>query len=188
MKRILLPVVAALLLSLPSGCATKVYTAAKTGSSADLQEVLARSIEEAFASVPEEVWAHRISLEVIPSGGEVMGVSAYIRQFLTETISRHGGSLQPPHELFIQVIVPASGSLITERRLSLTMNLGGVANIRIPLFYGETFKGVTQTVIYYRNEKGELRQLARGEKKNAFHEIYWFWMIGPYESEALPQF
>lgn len=188
MKGVPLSIVAAILLSLSTGCATKVYTSTKTGSSADLQEVLANSIEEAFTSVPGEVWGRRISLEVPPSQGETLGISAYIRQYLEETISHHGGSLEPPHELYVRVFVPATGNLITERRLSLTMNIGGVANIRIPLFYGETFKGVTQTIICYRDEKGKLCQLSRGEKKNVFHEIYWFWMLGPYESDVLPQF
>ena len=190
MKRVFapLPVLAVLLLSLSPGCATKVYINAETGTSGDLQAVLSKSIEEAFASVPEEVWGHRISLEVSPSQGEGLGLSAYVRQYLMETISHHGGSLEPPHELYLRVIVPAIGNLITERRLSLSLNTGGVAMVRIPLFYGETFKGITQTIICYRDEEGKLSGLQKGETKMTSHEIYWFWMLGPFESEALPQF
>jgi len=177
-----------LLLPLSLGCATKVYTSAKSGPSADLQEVLANSIEEAFAAVPEEVWGHRILLRVTAPPGRGHGLAAYIRQYLAETIFRHGGSLDPPYDLQISIIVPASGNLITERRLSLTMNIGGLGNVRIPLFYGETFKGLTHTLILCRDEEGRLCQVLKGEQRRASHEVYWFWMLGPYESEALPQF
>lgn len=190
MKRVSapLPVLAVLLLSLSLGCATKVYMNAETGTSGDLQAVLSKSIEEAFASVPEEVWSHRISLEVSPSQGEGLRLSAYVRQYLIETISHHEGSLEPPHELYLRVIVPAAGNLITERRLSLGLNAAGAAIVRIPLFYGETSKGVTQTIICYRDKEGKLSRLRKGETGMTSHEIYWFWVLGPFKSEAFPQF
>ena len=181
-------ILAGLVFSLSLGCATKVYNSAKSGPSADLQQVLANSIEEAIAAVPEEVWGHHISLQVTAPPGGGQGLAAYMRQYLAETISRHGGSLEPPYDLQISVIIPTSGNLITERRLSLTMNVGGIGNLRLPLFYGETFKGLTRTWILCRDKEGRLCQVLLGEQKRTSHEIYWFWMLGPFESDALPQF
>ena len=171
-----------------TGCATKMYDNAKTGQSADLQELLAQSLEEAFAAIPEEIWSHRISLEIAAPQGDGRGLSSYIRQHLTEKIYRHGGTLESPHEVYMRVLVPASGSLITERRLSLTANVGGIGNLRLPIFYGETFKGLTQTLIFCRDEEGRLQQVLRGEQRKTSHEIYWFWVVGPFDSHALPQF
>jgi hypothetical protein len=177
-----------LLLFLLPGCATKMYDNAKTGESADLQELLAKSIEEAFASIPEEIWSHRISLEIAAPRGDGRGLSPYIRQHLTEKINSHGGTLESPHEVYMRVVVPASGTLITERRLSLTANVGGIGNLRLPIFYGETFKGLTRTLIFCRDEEGRLQQVLRGEQKKTSHEIYWFWVVGPFETNVLPQF
>ncbi|MDH7498947.1 MAG: hypothetical protein QHH30_00995 [candidate division NC10 bacterium] len=189
MKRIsLLLVCASLLLCLSSGCATKIYDSPQSGSSADLQQVLANSIEEAFTSVPEEVWGHRISLQIAAPPGKGDALAAYIRQYLREIIAREGGSLEPPYDLQITILVPASGNFVTERRLSLTLNIAGAGNVRLPLFYGETFKGLTQTLILCRDGEGRLFQVLKGEQKRATHEIYWFWMLGPFESDLLPQF
>jgi hypothetical protein len=179
---------AGLLLFLSLGCATKIFNSTTSGPSADIQEVLAHSIEEAFSAVPKEVWGHRISLQITAPPGKGYGLSAYIRQYLAEKIARHGGSLEPPHDLQVSIIVPASGNFITERRLSLTLNVGGIGNVRVPLFYGETFKGLTRGLILCRDEEGRLCQALQGEQKKASHEIYWFWMLGPFESDALPQF
>jgi len=181
-------VCASLLLCLLLGCTTKIFNSVTSGPSADIQEVLAHSIEEAFSAVPEEVWGHRISLQITAPPGRGYGLSGYIRQYLAETIARHGGSLQPPYDLQVAIIVPASGNFITERRLSLTVNIGGLGNVRVPLFYGETFKGLTRALILCRDEEGRLCQVLKGEQKRVSHEIYWFWMLGPFESEVLPQF
>jgi|GEM_PF-1292852 len=175
------------LASLSLGCATKIYNSSSSGPSTDIQEVLARSIEEAFSAIPEEVWGCRISLHITPPPATGDGLSAYLAQHLRELIARKGGSLEPPYDLYLTVIVPASGSLITERRLSLTVNIGGVGNIRIPLFYGESFKGMTRTLILCQDEEGRVFRVLHGEQKRASHEIYWFWFLGPFESEALPQ-
>jgi len=189
MKSILFSFIyASLLLFLSLGCATKIYDSAQSGPSADLQEVLANSIEEAFAAVPEEVWGHRISLQIVAPPGKGGALARYIRQSLREVIARHGGSLEPPYDLQIMILMPASGNFITERRLSLTVNIGGVGNVRVPLFYGETFKGLTQTVILCRDGEGRLCQVLKGEQRRSSHEIYWFWMLGPFESDLLPQF
>jgi len=161
------------LLVLPS-CATVDYLPPRQGTSAELQLILARSLEENLKEISFDPAGKTVDIQVRALGGHQtpQGLEKYVKSLLQEWTVRKGGKVGPGGWR-MDVFLPVLGTSATRRDLSYQ---------QIPLYYSERFRGTGQLVMVVRDGEGTLAGTWRAGKGGDLADIYLMRIFGPFDT------
>ena len=161
------------LLILPS-CATVDYLPPRQGTSAELQSILAQSLEENLNEISFDPAGETLDIRVRALGGHQtpQGLERYVKSLLQEWTVQKGGKVGPG-SWRMDVFVPVLGTTATRRDMSLQY---------IPLYYSEKFRGTGQLAVVVRNEEGNVVGVWRGGKGSDFSDIYLMRILDPFDA------
>ena len=162
-----------LLLILPS-CATVDYLPPRQGTSAELQSILAQSLEENLNELSFDPAGKTLDIQVRALGGHQtpQGLERYVKSLLQEWTVQKGGKVGP-RGWRMDVFVPVLGTTATRRDMTLQ---------HIPLYYSEKFRGTGQLVVVVRNGEGKVAGVWRAGKGSDFSDIYLMRILGPFDA------
>jgi hypothetical protein len=161
------------LILLPS-CATVDYLPPRQGTSAELQSILAQSLEENLKEVSFDPAGKTVEIQVRVLGGHQtpQGLEKYVKSLLQEWTVQKGGKVGPG-DWRMDAFVPVLGTTATRRDLSFQ---------NVPLYYSEKFRGSGQMVVVVRDAEGKVAGVWRSGKGSDFSDIYLMRILGPFDA------
>ena len=158
---------------LPS-CATVDYLPPQQGTSAELQSILAQSLEGNLKEIGFDPAEKTVDIQVLALGGHQtpQGLEKYVKSLFQEWTVGKGGKVGPG-EWRMDVFLPVLGTTATRRDLSYQ---------HIPLYYSERFRAAGQLVVVVRDEKGTVAGIWRAGKGGDFADIYLMRILGPFDT------
>jgi hypothetical protein len=162
-----------LILLLLSSCATVDYLPPTQGTSAELQSLLAKSLEDNMKDIGFDPAGKAVDLRVRAIGGyqNSLGLERYVKSLFQEWIVGEGGRVGPG-EFQMDVFLPVLGSSATRRDLTYQY---------IPLYYSERFRTTNQLMVVVRDGKGKLVGTWRARPAGDWTDMYLMRMIGPFD-------
>jgi len=159
---------------LPS-CATVDYLPPEQGTSAELQSILAQSLEGNLKEIGFDPAGKTVEIHVRALGGHQTprGLEKYVRSLLREWTVGKGGKVGSG-DWRMDVFLPVLGSSATRRDLSYQ---------HIPLYYSERFRAAGQLVVVVRDGKGTVAGIWRAGKGGDLADIYLMRILGPFEMQ-----
>lgn len=160
------------LIALPS-CASVDYLPPRQGTSAELQSIMAQSLEENLKDVSFEPAGKTVDIQVRILGGHQtpQGLERYVKSLLQEWTVQKGGKVGPG-EWRMDVFLPVLGTTATRRDLSFQ---------NIPLYYSERFRGAAQLVVVVRDGEGKIAGAWRTGKGSEAGDIFLMRILGPFD-------
>ena len=157
---------------LPS-CATVDYLPPQQGTSAELQSILAQSLEGNLKEIGFDPAEKTVDIQVLALGGHQtpQGLEKYVKSLLQEWMVRKGGKVGPG-EWRMDVFLPVLGSSATRRDLSYQ---------NIPLYYSERFRATGQLVVVVRDGEGTVAGIWSAGKGGDLADIYLMRILGPFD-------
>ncbi len=158
---------------LPS-CATVDYLPPRQGTSAELQSILAQSLEENLKEISFDPAGKAVDIHVRAIGGHEtpQGLEKYVKSLLQEWTVRKGGKVGPG-EWRMDAFLPVLGTTATRRDLSYQ---------QIPLYYSERFRASGQLVVVVRDGEGTVAGIWRAGKGGDLADIYLMRILGPFDN------
>ncbi len=167
------PVRAVLFLSLSmiASCATVDYLPPQQGTSADLQIIVAQSLEDNLKEVLFDPAGKTVDIQVRVLGGQQtpIGLERYAKSLFEEWTVRKGGAVGPGGWR-MDVFLPVLGTTATRRDLSFQY---------VPLYYSERFRGSGQMVVVVRDGEGKIAGAWRTGKGSDAADVFLMKMLGP---------
>jgi hypothetical protein len=160
------------LLILPS-CAAVDYLPPRQGTSAELQSILARSLEENLKEVSFDPAGKTLDIQVRALGGHQtpQGLERYVKSLLQEWTVQKGGKVGPG-DWRMNVFLPVLGATATRRDMTVQ---------NIPLYYSEKFRGTGRLVVVVRDGEGKVAGVWRTGKGSDFADIFLMRILGPFD-------
>ncbi len=161
-----------LILLLLSSCATVDYLPPRQGTSAELQSILSKSLEENMKEIRFDPAGKVIDIHVQAIGGyqTSLGLERYVTSLFQEWVVKKGGKIGP-EEFRMDVFLPVLGSTATRRELSYQ---------NIPLYYSERFRTTNQLMVMVRDGEGRLVGTWKGGQAGDWADIYLMRIFGPF--------
>jgi len=168
MKKIL----AVVFVLLPA-CATVDYTAPGQGTSAELQSILAKSLEENMKEIPFDPEGKKVDLQVHASGGyqNSLGLEGYVKSLFREWILSKGGKLDQG-QFQMAVFLPVLGDTAVRRDLSYQY---------IPLYYSEKFQATARMIVVIKDAEGKTVRVWQKADGAGLSDIYLMRIFGPFD-------
>jgi hypothetical protein len=171
----LLRIPALLLLSffiLPS-CATVDYLPPQQGTSAELQSILAQSLEGNLKEISFNPAGKTVEIQVHALGGHQtpQGLERYVKSLFQEWAVKKGGKVGPG-EWKMEVFLPVLGTTATRRDLSYQ---------NIPLYYSERFRATGQFFVLVKDGEGRTAEIWQAGKGGDLTDIYLMRILGPFD-------
>jgi len=156
-----------------SSCATVDYLPPQQGTSAELQAILAQSLEENLKEVPFDPAGKTVEIQVRAFGGHQTpkGLERYAKSLFQEWTVRKGGKVGPG-DWRMDVFLSVLGTTATRRDLSYQ---------NIPLYYSERFRGTGQLVVVVRDGEGKVAGAWRAGKGSDFADVFLMRILGPFD-------
>jgi hypothetical protein len=160
------------LIVLPS-CASVDYLPPRQGTSAELQSILAQSLEENLKDVSFDPAGKTVDIQVRALGGHQtpLGLERYVKSLLQEWTVQKGGKVGPG-AWRMDVFLPVLGTTATRRDLSFQ---------NVPLYYSERFRGAGQLVVVVRDREGKIAGAWRAGKGSDAADIFLMRILGPFD-------
>ena len=158
-------------LLLLSSCATVDYLPPRQGTSAELQSILANSLEENIKEIHFDPAGKVVDIHVRAIGGHQtsLGLERYVKSLFQEWVVKKGGKIGL-EEFRMDVFIPVLGSTATRRELSFQY---------IPLYYSERFRTNNQLMVVVRDGEGKLVGTWGSRPPGDWTDIYLMRMFGP---------
>lgn len=155
-------------------CATVDYLPPRQGTSAELQSILAQSLEGNLKEISFDPAGKTMDIHVRALGGHQtpQGLEKYVKSLFQEWTVRRGGKVGPG-EWRMDVFLPVLGSSATRRDLSYQ---------QIPLYYSERFRATGQLVVVVRDGEGTVAGIWRAGKGGDLADIYLMRILGPFDT------
>ncbi len=157
---------------LPS-CATVDYLPPEQGTSAELQSILAQSLEGNLKEIGFDPAGKTVDIEVRALGGHQtpLGLEKYVKSLFQEWAVQKGAKAGPG-EWRMEVFLPVLGTTATRRDLSYR---------NIPLYYSERFRATGQLVVVVKDGEGKTAGIWQAGKGGDLADIYLMRIMGPFD-------
>lgn len=158
---------------LPS-CATVDYLPPVQGTSAELQSILAQSLEGNLKEIGFDPAGKTVDVQVRALGGHQapQGLEKYVKSLFQEWAVLKGGKIGSG-DWQMDVFLPVLGTTATRRELSYQY---------IPLYYSERFRAAGRLVVVVRDGEGTVAGIWRAGKGGDLADIYLMRILGPFET------
>ncbi len=162
-----------LFLFLLSSCATVDYLPPQQGTSAELQSILAQSLEGNLKEISFDPQGKTVDIRVHALGGHQnpRGLEKYVKSLFQEWAVKKGGKVGPG-EWRMEVFLPVLGTTATRRDLSYQ---------NIPLYYSERFRAAGQLVVVVKDGEGKPAGVWLAGKGSELADIYLMRILGPFD-------
>jgi hypothetical protein len=162
-----------LFLFLLSSCATVDYLPPEQGTSAELQSILAQSLEGNLKEIGFDPAGKTVDIQVRALGGHQtpLGLERYVKSLFQEWVVQKGAKVGPG-EWRMQVFLPVLGTTATRRDLSYRY---------IPLYYSERFRAAGQLVVVVKDGEGKPAGIWLAGKGGDLADIYLMRILGPFD-------
>jgi hypothetical protein len=156
-----------------SACATVDYLPPTQGTSAELQSILAKSLEENMQAISFEPAGKVLEVHVKAFGSyqSSLGLERYVQSLFQEWVIHKGGKVGLG-QFRIEVFLSVLGDTATRRDLSFQ---------NIPLYYSERFQAMSRMVVVVRDEQGKVVNLWQGGKGVDLADMYLMRIFGPFD-------
>jgi hypothetical protein len=163
-----------IVLSVLPSCATVDYLPPTQGTSAELQSVLAQSLEGNMKDILFDPAGKTVDINVQALGAyqRSLGLERYVRSLFQEWVVEKGGRVGPGG-FRMEIFLPVLGSTATRRDLSYNY---------IPLYYSERFRSSGQLTVLVKDRDGKVFGLWRGGKGGDLTDIYLMRIFGPFDA------
>jgi hypothetical protein len=158
---------------LPS-CATVDYLPPEQGTSAELQSILAQSLEGNLKEIGFDPAGKTVEVQVRALGGHQtpQGLEKYVKSLFQEWTVLKGGKIGPG-DWQMDVFLPVLGTTATRRDLSYQY---------LPLYYSERFRATGRLVVMVRDATGKVAGVWQAGKGGDLADIYLMRILGPFET------
>jgi hypothetical protein len=162
-----------LFLFLLSSCATVDYLPPQQGTSAELQSILAQSLEGNLKDIGFDPAGKTVDIQVRALGGHQtpLGLEKYVKSLLKEWAVKKGGKVGPG-EWEMEVFLPVLGTTATRRDLSFQY---------VPLYYSERFRAAGQLMVVVKDREGKPAGIWLAGKGGDLADIYLMRILGPFD-------
>ena len=162
-----------LILFLLPSCATVDYLPPRQGTSAELQAILAESLEENLKEILFDPSGKTVEISVRALGSfqTSMGLEKYAQSLFQEWVVRKGGQVGPG-QFRMEVFLPVLGTTATRRDLSYN---------NIPLYYSERFLAFGQLIVLVKDRDEKRVGVWRGGRGRDRSDIYLMRIFGPFD-------
>jgi hypothetical protein len=163
----------ALILALLPACAYKDYYPPGLGTSADLQSMLAKSLESNLRGIAFDPAGKRVDLHVRAWGTfqQPMGLEGYVKSFLREWIVSRGGEVGPG-QFQMDIFLPVLGHSAVRRDLSYQ---------HIPIYYSERFRATARVIVVIKDAGGKTLEVWQQGEGADLADMYLIRMFGPFD-------
>jgi hypothetical protein len=171
-RNLFLSSLALLCATLPA-CATVDYFPPSQGTSAELQSVLAKSLEANLREIPFDPFGKKVDLRVYAWGSyqSALGLEGYVRSLFREWIVSRGGEVGPG-QFQMTVFLPVLGDTAVGRELSYRY---------IPLYYSERFRAAGQMIVVLKDAEGKTISVWQKGEGADLTDIYLMHILGPFD-------
>jgi hypothetical protein len=163
----------ALVFALLPACATVDYYPPGQGTSAELQSMLAKSLERNLREIPFDPAGKKVDLRVHAWGSyaNALGLEGYMKSLLREWIVGRGGEVGPG-QLQMVVFLPILGHTAVRRDLSYQYT---------PIYYSERFRAMARMIVVIKDAEGKTLEVWQKGKGADLADIYLMRMFGPFD-------
>ena len=160
-------------LALLWSCATVDYVPPQQGTSAELQSILAQSLEGNLKEIGFDPAGKTVDIQVRALGGHQtpLGLERYVKSLFQEWAVQKGAKIGPG-EWHMDVFLPVLGTTATRRDLSYQ---------NIPLYYSERFRASGQLVVVVKDGEGKPAGVWLAGKGSELADIYLMRILGPFD-------
>ena len=154
-------------------CATTDYYPPGQGTSAELQSVLAKSLEGNLREIPFDPAGKMVDLQVHAWGSyqNSLGLEGYVKSLFREWIVGRGGGVGQG-QFQIAVFLPVLGDTAVRRDLSYQY---------IPLYYSERFRATARMIVVIRDAEGRTISVWHKDDGADLADIYLMRILGPFD-------
>ncbi len=172
LRNLFLPSLALICATLPA-CATMDYSPPDQGTSAELQSVLAKSLEGNLREIPFDPAGKIVDLQVRAWGNyqSALGLEGYVRSLLREWVVSRGGKVGPGQFQMV-VFLPVLGDSAVRRDLSYQF---------IPLYYSERFRAAAQMIVVLKDVEGKTISFWHKGEGADLSDVYLMRILGPFD-------
>ena len=162
-----------LILALLPACAYKDYNPPGLGTSADLQSMLARSLESNLREIPFDPTGKRVDLHVRAWGTfqQPMGLEGYVKSLFREWIVSRGGEVGPG-QFQMTVFLPVLGHSAVRRDLSYQY---------VPIYYSERFRATARMIVVIKDAQGKTLEVWQKGEGADLADIFLIRILGPFD-------
>lgn len=162
-----------LFLFLLSSCATVDYLPPEQGTSAELQSILAQSLEGNLNEISFDPGGKTVDIRVHALGGQQTprGLERYVKSLFQEWAVKKGGKVGPG-EWRMEVFLPVLGTTATRRDLSFR---------NVPLYYSERFRAAGRLLVVVKDEEGKAAGIWQAGKGGDLADMYLLRILGPFD-------
>ncbi len=149
------------------------YLPPEQGTSAELQSILAQSLEGNLKEIGFDPAGKTVDIQVRALGGHQtpQGLERYVKSLFQEWAVKKGGKAGSG-EWRMEVFLPVLGTTATRRDLSYR---------NIPLYYSERFRASGQIVVIVKDGEGKTAGIWRAGKGGDLADIYLMRIFGPFD-------
>jgi hypothetical protein len=160
-------------LFLLSSCATVDYLPPEQGTSAELQSILAQSLEGNLKEIGFDPAGKTVDIQVRALGGHQtpLGLERYVKSLFQEWAAQKG-AIVGPGGWRMEVFLPVLGTTATRRDLSYR---------NIPLYYSERFRATGQLVVVVKDGEGRTAGIWQAGKGGDLADVYLMRIFGPFD-------
>ncbi len=150
--------------ALLSSCATLDYIPPGQGTSAELQSILAKTLEENMKDIPFDPGGKKVHIQVHAWGSyqNSLGLERYVESLFREWISDKGGEIGPG-QFQMAVYLPLLGDTAVGREFSYQY---------IPIYYSERFQGMGRFIVVVRDAEGKTTLVWEKGEGAGFSDVY----------------
>jgi len=162
-----------LILALLPACAYKDYCPPGLGTSADLQSMLAKSLESNLREIPFDPAGKRVDLHVRAWGTfrQPMGLEGYVKSLFREWIVSRGGEVGPG-QFQMTVFLPVLGHSAVRRDLSYQY---------VPIYYSERFRTTARMIVVIKDAAGNTLEVWQKGEGADVADIFLIRILGPFD-------
>jgi hypothetical protein len=157
-------------------CAFRDYSSPDQGTSAELQSILAQSLEGNMKEIPFDPKGKTVDLKVHALGSfrNAQGIEGYVKSLFREWIVGQGGKIGSG-QFQMAVLIPVFGNTATRRDLSYQ---------NIPFYYSERFQATTRLIVVIRDAEGKMIRTWQKGEGAGLSDIYLMRIFGPFDVPA----
>lgn len=156
-----------------SSCATVDYTPPGQGTSAELQSILAKTLEENMKDIPFDPAGKKVHLQIHAWGSyqNSLGLERYVESLFREWILDKGGEIGPG-QFQMAIYLPLLGNTAVGRELSYQY---------IPIYYSERFQAMARIIVVIRDAEGKTIRVWQKGEGASISDIYLMRIFGPFD-------
>ncbi len=151
-------------------CATVDYLPPQQGTSAELQSLVAKSLEETLKEISFNPGGKKVEVHVKTVGAyeTPLGLERYAKSLFQEWVVSRGGSIGQDG-FRMDIFIPVMGATATSREMSYQY---------IPLYYSERYRTIRDVLVVVRNREGRVAYSWRGGQVGDWTDMYLMRIFG----------